>query len=107
MEIHDFINVQRPKLIKYLKSYLSEKISHEEMQDYINYVFNEWEKLNLNKQDSYAKNESAFWCTIWSTQHLADEEHWTDGITQRDLKELLRIIESQTPLPNGYIGKRP
>ena len=38
-------------------------------------------------------NEKEFWCSVWSTQHLATEDHWIDGVAQKELGLLLKVLK--------------
>jgi len=45
--------------------------------------------------------------SVWATQHLASEGHWSDGIAQSKLGLLLNVLKGESVLPSSCEGKRP
>ena len=107
MNIGSFIEEETRVLIAQLSSYLNQEIDHKEIQAHIDRVFNKWETLNINEKDPYTNGEKAFWCSIWSAQHLASEDHWEDGVAQSELGLLLKVLKGECSLPSIYVGNRP
>lgn len=71
------IEVQR-ELIEKLEAYLAGSLSHEDMQKHA------WNYASHSPK-APTVNESIFWEAVFSTIHLADEQHWRDGYSERDL----------------------
>ena len=107
MKALDFIQRERPVLAKQLEAYLAQRISHFEIQRHIDGVFESWEHVVQKDGEPYSLGENEFWCAVWATQHLASEDHWVDGIAQRELGLLQRVLDDKASLPAGYEGKRP
>ena len=55
----------------------------------------------------YVPGEGVYWCALWTAQHLADGEHWRDGLPQRDLNVLFDALRDHRELPGGWQGRRP
>jgi hypothetical protein len=107
MNSSSFIHEETKELIARLSGYLEQKISHSEIQAYIDRIFDKWEKENIEERSPYTPGEKEFWCSVWSTQHLASEDHWTDGVSQNELGLLLKVLKRESSLPQGYEGRRP
>ena len=107
MNSSSFIQKETKELIASLSGYLGQKISHGEIQAYIDRIFDKWEKVNIEVSSPYSPGEIEFWCSVWSTQHLASEDHWNDGVSQKELGILLKVLKGESPLPQGYEGRRP
>ncbi len=107
MNLDNLIQVETKEFISILSGYLNQEITHIKIQAYIDRIFDKWENLNIDEGTPYSKGEKEFWCSVWSTQHLASEDHWKDGITQVDLGLILKVLKGQSVLPSGYTGKRP
>ena len=106
--IQKFLSEYVPELINIVESYLNGKISHGQIYDYTCDVIDSWHKLGdvINKE-VYEENEEQFWAILWTTQVLASERHWKDGLPQKELPVLLNVIKKSKKLPKGYEGKRP
>ncbi len=106
--LKDFVMKDRDKLIQMTQDYLSEKISHHEIKEYVWDIMDDWKKLpDEIKAKSYVKGENAFWAIIWEIITGADEEHWKDNCPQRVLPVLVECLKDMTELPSGYDAKRP
>ncbi|OZY84309.1 hypothetical protein CBP51_13930 [Cellvibrio mixtus] len=66
------------ELIEKLEAYLAGSLSHEDIQKQA------WNYANHSPKVPTPK-ESNFWATVFAIIHLADEQHWCDGCTKRDL----------------------
>ena len=106
MIIQNFVDNNLVLLISKIKSYLDAKITHQDMREFVDKIFDDWDNLQCDKTIDEVKGESSFWYALWTIQHLADEEHWKDGITKPELIKCLGFIE-KGHLPDGYIGRRP
>jgi hypothetical protein len=107
MAVKQFVNEYTGELARVLSEYLSEKIGHEDVQQFVDSVFLAWERESEREIEPIAVGEKEFWCAIWSAQHLATADHWADGVTQRELGVLLKVLRNEEPLPVGYEGRRP
>ncbi len=97
--------VNKSKLMEKLEEYLSNPSSHEEIQKYV------WDEIdageNIPSSEPYEQAEEVFWATIWSLQHLADDDHIKLETTKTEFKTLLSLLKSGGSLPEGWVGKRP
>jgi hypothetical protein len=74
------------ELAEKLDAYLSGKIDHGAIQSYA------W-GLSDSSPKEPNESEKVFWSCVFSIIHLADDEHWKDGCTQRDLGKLLNQLK--------------
>ncbi len=51
--------------------------------------------------------ENVFWAAIWTAQHLADEEHVSEGVTAASMKPLLEYLQGKATPPPDLQGLRP
>ena len=107
MKTLDFVKRERTILAKKLEAYLAQQISHSEIQKYIDGIFESWEHVAQSESAPYSTGENEFWCAVWATQHLASKDHWADGVAQKELGLLQRVLVNKASLPAGYDGKRP
>ncbi len=77
----------KDELTKKLNAYLSGQIDHEAIRSYA------W-GLSESLPKESIESEKVFWSCVFSIIHLADDEHWKDGCTERDLGELLNKLKS-------------
>lgn len=105
MKAREFYASNKTALTEKVQAYLSGEIQHKDMANYAWDLIEEGQKLP--KGEPYAPGEDTFWAIIWSLQHLADAEHWEDGVTQSTLKELLHFLETGACLPKNCTGTRP
>jgi hypothetical protein len=106
MSVKEFIEDNSEKLIQKLKEYSESNISHCDMQKYIDSIFDLWYGLDCDKTIEKSKEEEIFWHAVWTMQHVADEEHFKDGITQKEIVKCLNFLNNNY-LPKGYIANRP
>jgi hypothetical protein len=79
------------ELIEKLEAYLAGSLSHEDIQKLA------WNYASHSPKVPNAK-ESNFWATVFSITHLADEQHWHDGCTERDLAVLCHELKKSTSI---------
>jgi len=104
----EFLDKHRIQLADNIRRYVSTEISHKNVVTYAWKVIDDWSTTDERvKSEPYMKGERAFWACIWSIIHLANEEHWKDGLPQRELPKLLEIMISNQDLPDGYEARRP
>ena len=106
MKIPEFIKGNSEKLKQKIEEYSESKLTHEEMQKYIDNIFDLWDNLDCDKTVETSKEEEIFWHTVWTIQHVADEEHFKDGITQKEIANCMTYFKNGT-LPKGYVARRP
>jgi hypothetical protein len=104
---HAFVADHLAEISHRVREYLSGSASHAEMQRYVSDVFNAWEALPSDARSGSAEREEILWHCLWTLQHVAGTEHWAESVTQRELRECLALLESDEPLPEGYVGRRP
>lgn len=97
---------KRKEASKVIEHYLSKKKTMQELYDY---SWKEIYEFSSENQHEQLMNEdgSVFWFAIWQIQHLASEEHFKDGSLKRELKQTLKYLLDQTPLPQGVYGLPP
>ncbi|WP_417445482.1 hypothetical protein [Kangiella sp.] len=71
----------KQELITKLEDYLSGALTHDEIREFA------W-NLAEDSPKEPTKEENIYWSTVFSIIHLADDEHWNDGCTQKDLTDL-------------------
>ena len=76
----------KDELAVQLEAYLIGKIDHECIRSYA------WGLSDSSPREP-SVSEKVFWSCVFSIIHLADDEHWNDGCTQRDLGELLNQLK--------------
>ncbi len=106
MNLDNLIQEETKALIVVLSDYLDQK-AHSQIQAHIDRILENWEKLKIEEKTPCIKGEKEFWCTVWATQHLASDDHWSDDVTQSELSLLLNVLKGNSDLPSGYEGKRP
>ena len=94
-------------LIAQLDDYLAGRLSHAAIQNHVEHHFRAWDADTSWRATPYASGERTYWCALWTAQHLADEEHWRDGLPQRDLSVLIDALRHRRELPDGWQGRRP
>jgi hypothetical protein len=102
-----FLARHQPALATMLEEYLAEGLSHSTASERAWSILESWTAAGVNAKLPYVPGERVFWATVWALQHLADEEHWSDGITQRDLSSYLQLLNSGRDLPEGESARRP
>ena len=100
-----FLQKHKSNLIEKLENYLLDSSSHEEFQKYAWKVIETGGKLSST--EPYEEGEDVFWATIWTLQHLADDDHIKLDSTKVDLITLLGLLKNPGSLPEGWVGKRP
>jgi len=98
---------QIDELADHLERYLAGELSHVGLQELIERHFGAWEQDPVWQAAEYAAGEHTYWCAIWAAQHLADEDHWRDGLPQKELSFLLPFLRDRHALPKGWDGRRP
>ena len=71
----------KQELITKLEGYLSRELTHDEIKEFA------WNLVEDSPKET-SREENIYWSTLFSIIHLADDEHWKDGCTQRDLTDL-------------------
>jgi hypothetical protein len=107
MDIQKFVNINRIALANVIEEYLATNLGHAEVQRQVDQVFSNWETEKFPASSPMADGEKELWCAIWATQHLATSDHWADGITQKELGLLMKVLKGVEALPASYEGRRP
>ena len=79
-------SIQISLLIAKLESYLSGELSHDEIAEY------SW-SLADDVPELIPEENKEYWSCIFSIIHLADETHFQDGCTQKELRVLLEKLK--------------
>jgi hypothetical protein len=103
----DFMSEHQPVLLSTLRKYLSEEIPHSDASECAWSIIDAWAESDIDPESAYATGERVLWGAVWALQHLADEEHWSDGVTQRDLSPYLELIASRGDSPECRDARRP
>lgn len=107
MNEQQFVEKTKPRLTSVLNNYLAGKILHEDVQKFIDGVFVDWEHNVERTPQPMLGEEKVLWCSVWAAQHLATKDHWVDGVAQREIGLLLKVLKGEEPLPEGYESRRP
>ncbi len=107
VSIETFVSTRRAELITLLERYCASDTNHDEASDFAWSVIDGWEEGEHNTKSPYLLGERTFWAAIWSLQHLADEQYWEDGVTQRELRRYIPLLKENSELPQGEDGRRP
>jgi hypothetical protein len=102
-----FLESHTPTLIQTLEQYLRQSLSHEHASNFAWSTIEAWGELSISGKNPESSKEELFWAAIWALQHLADAEHWADGVTQRELAPLLNSLRTGLPIPEGVSAFRP
>lgn len=76
----------KEEMVRKLENYLSGSLSHEEIREFA------W-RLAAESPAEPNHHDKLYWSAVFSVIHLADEGHWRDGCTQRDLGGLCRQLK--------------
>lgn len=107
LNLQQFVEDKTEELGRVLDNYLAQNIQHGEVQRFVDSVFSDWEREGTKGAEPMVVGEKEFWCAVWATQHLATEDHWIDGVAQRELAFLLRVLKGEELLPASFDGRRP
>jgi hypothetical protein len=73
-------------LAEKLNAYLSGEIDHSAIKSHA------WALADSSPKDP-VESDAIFWSCVFTIIHLADDEHWNDGCTERDLGKLLTKLK--------------
>ena len=76
----------KDQMIEKLEGYLSGSMSHEDIREFA------WNLADESPAEP-AEHEKVYWSSVFSIIHLADEDHWIDGCTKRDLGRLCEQLK--------------
>ena len=105
--IYDEPYKKKEELTSALEKFLDGNLSCGYMQEFTWDIidhFSSSDKRKLPKEENF---ERVFWYAIWQVQHLATEDHISDGSAKVELKETLAYLRGELNLPDEYIGRRP
>jgi hypothetical protein len=106
--ILEFLGSYKPRLIRVIQDYLVQRLSHEEVKHLAWEIIDTWSGLTDEaKAAPYLEGEKPFWATVWASVHLANNDHWDEGLCQEELGCLLQILKRGGELPAGHDAKRP
>lgn len=74
------------EMVGKLESYLSGSLSHGEIREFA------WSLADESPRKP-AEHEKMYWSAVFSIIHLADDDHWGDGCTQKDLGSLCELLK--------------
>lgn len=107
-QVDEFVRRHATLLIGRVRDYLAGRTSHADVYDLTCQIIDEWMSLGPRVDRVPQTNrEIALWATLWTTQVLASDSHWRDGIPQRELPSLIDALEKGAYVPDGYHGNRP
>lgn len=95
---------KKNELIYLILKYLNNEKTLQNLQEFA------WETIeffNKSELSPCQEFEKEFWYAIWQIQHLSDEEHEKDGVTQKALSDALDYLENKKSIPENFIGRRP
>ncbi len=106
--IEQFIAEYRLELISRIQSYLEGGVSHGDMFDYTCEIIDRWHELPDDVRNApYAEREKQFWTAIWTIQALASENHWADGLPQKEFPKVMKVLAGKEKFPKYCDGGRP
>ena len=91
--------VDRTLIAEEMKAYLAGSRSHQDMRELA------WSKVNAPTARDIL--DKAYWNAVWTLQHVADEEHWKSGTTQRDVELAIKYLEDPSSMPDSIQGRAP
>jgi hypothetical protein len=104
----EFFLKHKAKMECLVESYLLDRITLDNVRDYAWEIVDAWDQIrDVAKSEPYADGEEALWAIVWTSQHLADEEHLPADRVKGEIRELLGILKSQGDLPKGIDARRP
>jgi hypothetical protein len=107
-DIQTFIENYKKTLMDMINGYLSGTVTHERIRNYVWDIIDDWlSKKNKLKSEPVAPGEREFWAAVWMIQHIADQEHWEEGLPQKYFPELLTYLNGHQEMPDTYSGGRP
>ena len=77
----------KAELANKIEDYLSGRIDHESIKSYA------WKYAERSPKQP-PDNDKVFWNSIFSIIHLADDEHWSDECTQKELSAFIFKLNS-------------
>ncbi len=95
------------ELIELITFYLSKDATTEQLQEFAWQMIDYFTFTEEKALPSEVEGEKEFWYAIWLIQHLADEEHEKNGITERSLKDALDYLKKIKKIPINFKGERP
>jgi len=98
---------KKSELIKLLTEYSRGEISSEGLQHFSWDMIDYFSKHKKNGLPPISDFEKEFWYAIWEIQHLSDEGHEKDGVTQKTLLDALAYLNGTKKIPSNFIGTRP
>jgi hypothetical protein len=101
------LSTKRIELIKIIFKYLDNKCDLETLQDFSWEIIEYFNRTNKLELPPYQEFEKEFWYTIWQIQHLADNEHESEGFTKKILAEALEYLQKKKKIPDNFVGIRP
>ena len=103
----NFLSLRSNELAELLRRYLKGEVDHSRAQELAWSVIDTWREFGIGDKTADTPEEEVFWATVCALQHLADSEHWAEGVTQRELKALHDSLVTGAPLPSGHNALRP
>ena len=100
-----FFTERAPAMCQSINSYLSGLSDEHQVQAQINVVLRDWE-LGAFSEQPPQQDEEAFWCLLWSAQHLCSASHRLE-LAKRELEPILRAVIDKSSLPFGVTARRP
>lgn len=107
MTAAEFTQRQRVRLLEILDGYLGGRVAHDDASACAWEIITDWEASGMPPETPLAAGEEVVWATVWALQHVADSEHWADGVTQRDLRRYVDLLRTGGELPPGETAQRP
>lgn len=98
---------KRQEFVALLSDFLNDAVSVDVLQEFVWDVINYFSTTPKRDLPPSAEFEKTFWYVIWQVQHLATEDHLSDGSAFPELKEALEYLQGGKDLPDEYVGRRP
>jgi hypothetical protein len=103
------MNIQEKlqELIELLLGFFAGTHSADNLQDFAWEVIDFYSRSPRESLPPINGDENVFWYAVWQIQHLATEDHLSDGSATADLTAVLKYLRGDEELPKEFFGSRP
>ena len=97
----------RDLLIEKTEDLISGKMTLDQTHEFVEYLWDEWEKLGVSGHEPDDEREEVFWTAVWSVYYTLNDE-WEDDpdYCKSKMSIVLNHLKKGT-MPAGYMAKRP
>ncbi|MEP3244232.1 MAG: hypothetical protein ABJN40_20145 [Sneathiella sp.] len=95
------------ELIDLLSGFIAGTYSADVLQDFVWEVIDFYSSTPKELLPPVLSDEKVFWCAVWQIQHLATEDHISDGSATASLTDALMYLRGEEEMPKEFFGARP